>query len=49
MDRLHAMTGVPIPANLASLRDKAALHQDVIDKDAILSYVLKKVSEKTWH
>lgn len=49
MDRLHAMTGVPIPANLASLRDKAALHQDVIDKDAILSYVLQKVSEKTWH
>ena len=49
MERLHAMTGVPIPANLASLRDKAALHQDVIDKDAILSYVLQKVSEKTWH
>ena len=49
MDRLHAMTGVPVPANLASLRDKAALHQDVIDKDEILSYVLQKVSEKTWH
>ena len=47
--RLHAMAGVPIPSNLASLRDKAALHQDVIDKDAILSYVLQKVSEKTWH
>ena len=49
MDRLHEMTGVPVPANLSGLREKKALHTDVIDREEILSYVLKKVSEKDWN
>ena len=49
MDRLHEMTGVPVPPNLSGLREKQVLHTDVIDKEDICKYVLQKVSEKTWH
>ena len=41
MDRLHEITGVPIPAPLASLRGKPERHTDVIEKSAMLDYVLK--------
>ena len=40
MDRLQEITGVPIPAPLASLRNKPERHTDVIPKDAMLDYVL---------
>ena len=43
MEQLHRRTGVPIPAGLAGLKEKAVRHTDVIPKDAILDYVLKKV------
>jgi threonine synthase len=43
MERLQDVTNVPIPAGLAGLKDKAVLHTDVIPKDSILDYVLKKV------
>ena len=33
MDRLHAMTGVPIPKALAALRQKPVLHRDVISRE----------------
>ena len=33
-------TGVPVPKNLSSLRDKKVLHRDVADREAILNYVL---------
>lgn len=39
MDALHELTGLPIPGNLAGLRDKAPLHTDVIDKGDIIRYV----------
>ena len=39
MERLHALTGVPIPKNLASLRGKPELHTDVIPKEKMLEYV----------
>ena len=39
MERLHALTGVPIPKNLASLRGKPELHTDVIPKEKRLEYV----------
>lgn len=42
MERLHALTGVPIPKNLASLRGKAELHTDVIPKGKMLEYVLNR-------
>ena len=34
------MTGVPIPAPLASLKGKKDLHTDVIEKEAMSTYVL---------
>ena len=40
MERLSALTGVPIPANLSGLQGKEEKHTGVIDKDAMLEYVL---------
>ena len=40
MDRLSAMTGVPVPKNLASLQGKPELHTGVIEKETMLEYVL---------
>ena len=40
MDRLSAMTGVPVPKNLAGLLGKEEKHTGVIEKDAMLEYVL---------
>ena len=40
MERLQQMTGVPIPAPLASLKGKKELHTDVIEKEAMSTYVL---------
>ena len=40
MDRLQAITGVPAPENLATLRGKQERHTGVIDKDEMLSFVL---------
>ena len=41
MDRLHEITGVPIPTPLAGLRGKRELHTGVIEKEAMLDYVMK--------
>ena len=46
MDKLSALTGTPIPKNLATLRKKQVRHKDVIDKDAMLDYVLGKIQSK---
>lgn len=43
MDRLHALTGVPVPQGLATLRSKPVRHKDVIDREAMQAYVLGKV------
>lgn len=40
MERLSQLTGVPVPRNLANLQGKPERHTAVIDKDAMLSYVL---------
>ena len=40
MRTLSAVTGVPIPKNLASLQGKPENHTGVIDKDKMLEYVL---------
>ena len=39
MDRLHALTGVPVPRNLQGLQTRKELHTDVIEKDQMLTYV----------
>ncbi len=48
MEQLCAVTGVPIPKNLSSLREAPVLHRDVIDKEDMLEYVLRKVGEAQW-
>ena len=40
MERLQALTGIPIPPNLAALRTKPERHTGVIAKDKMLEYVL---------
>ena len=40
MERLQELTGVPIPKNLAGLRDKQERHLGVIDKEEMLDFVL---------
>ncbi|MBE6989326.1 MAG: threonine synthase [Ruminococcaceae bacterium] len=48
IDRLHALTGVPVPGGLTGLADRPERHQDVIDRSDMLDYVLKKAVEKEW-
>ena len=40
MERLNTITGVPIPQPLATLQGKPERHTGVIEKDAMLDYVL---------
>ena len=40
MERLQALTGIPIPKNLSALREKPELHTGVISKDKMLEFVL---------
>ena len=48
MERLHDVTGVPVPKNLAGLRERAVRHRDVIDQEEMLSYVLDHAARKNW-
>ena len=41
MERLAEVSGVPIPKNLAGLREKPERHTDVIDKETMLDYIMK--------
>ena len=40
MERLQALTGSPIPENLAGLQQKKELHTGVIEKSAMLDFVM---------
>jgi hypothetical protein len=40
MAPLSQISGVPVPRNLATLQGKEEKHTGVIDKDAMLDYVL---------
>ena len=44
MDRLNTLTGVPIPAGLQGLKEKTVRHTTVIDKEAMASFVMRKVN-----
>lgn len=46
MDRLCEITGVPIPKNLSGLENKVVLHKEVIEKEKLTEFVIKKVEEK---
>ena len=48
MDRLQALTGVPVPKNLAGLRQLPVRHRDVIGRQEMLDYVLRKAGEQVW-
>ena len=48
MEELHARTGVPVPKNLAALREKSVRHKDVIGREDMLAYVLEKAGEAEW-
>ena len=39
MAQLNAVSGVPVPQNLATLRGKAEKHTDAIDKTDMLTFV----------
>lgn len=41
LEAINKKTGVAIPRNLSSIRDKKVLHNDVIEREEILDYVLK--------
>jgi len=45
MEQLHGATGVKIPKNLSNLRQKPELHQTVIEKDAMCTFVLSLKKE----
>ena len=47
MDTLHALTAVPVPKNLAALREKPVLHRDVIEREQLLDYVRSKMKGET--
>ena len=49
MEQLQEFTGVPMPKNLAGLKEKPVLHRDVIEKDEILDYVLRKITQPKWN
>ena len=40
MDRLQSITGSPIPENLSSLQEKKELHTGVIEKTAMMDFVM---------
>ena len=44
-DALAALTGLPVPPSLASLRGKAERHRDVIGVGEIIPYIQQKLSE----
>lgn len=46
MEQLRDVTGVPVPKNLASLREREVRHRDVIERDEMLDYVLGKAAAK---
>ena len=48
MEELHARTGVPVPKNLAALREKPVRHKDIIGREDMLAYVLEKAGEAEW-
>jgi len=43
MDQLHDLTGVPVPAPLQGLKEKAVLHRDVTAKETMMNYVLEAI------
>lgn len=47
MERLHALTGVPVPPNLAGLKSLPVLHTDVIPQAGMEAYVLAQAGVRS--
>ena len=45
MDKLSKISGISVPKALSGLKEKEVLHRDVIEKDEILNYVCKVISQ----
>ena len=45
MQRLHTLTGVPVPRALAQLAGKPVLHHDCVDRERMQDYVNGKVAQ----
>ena len=48
MERVETITGVPMPKNLRTLRQRPVRHRDVIAPEEMLTYVLDKAVQKEW-
>ncbi len=46
LEQLAKVSGLPIPKNLAGLKDAAVLHDTVIEKDELVEYALRTAKEK---
>ena len=46
MNVLHEVTGVPIPKNLATLKEKKVRFTDVENKESLYEYVIKEIEAK---
>ena len=45
METLAALSGVPVPKGLRGLKERPVLHEDVIDREEILDYVLGQIEK----
>ncbi len=48
LEQLATVSKLPIPKNLAGLKDAKVLHNTVIEKEDLVAYALKKAGEQKW-
>ncbi len=48
LTRLSAVSGLPIPRNLAGLKDAPVLHRTVIEKEELVRFALQKAEARQW-
>ena len=48
LNQLSALSGLPIPKNLAGLKSAKVLHTDVIEKDSLVNYALELAKKQIW-
>lgn len=48
MEEIFKKTGVSIPKGLSGLKDKKAIHCDVVNKEDMLRFVISKIGEEQW-
>ncbi len=48
LEQLSALSHLPIPKNLANLKEAKVLHTTVIEKEDVVAHSLKKAGERQW-